>query len=310
MANHKKIDKILSLSKQINLKAHYSSWGEKYLNGLHDYRIHISIDGREYSGIGIDEDEEIAFLKGFSEAVDRFFFEINNMKAGGIGTHWTKKESLESSISELIERDIFLGHYLSGTPGKKFVNSEVEKLNYQIRTKDRSVEVFELSKLNNYFTFLSVGKFKESGHIIGLGTSKDCKKALKKSMIECLFCLMADNEDSFNDLIMIPNTPKEHYNFHLRNNILNLSSFYINSIKKSKIANFKIESKEFKTKTWNVFEYFSGIEMYTTYSSSKRLQNMFFGKINEENINLRRIKEFNNKIVNLSCLEQVPHPMG
>lgn len=173
MADNKKINEIINLSRKLSLQIRYSDWGKPFFNGLHDYRITITLDNKKYTGIGIHNSENIAFLKAFSESIERYFCYIMKVRTGGVAAEWNPANALYNSTKELFERDIFLCHYLSGVPGKEIKSKEIDKLNKIISANSRSINVFQLFSINNYYTFICVGNFKNKGFITGLGISSN-----------------------------------------------------------------------------------------------------------------------------------------
>jgi len=72
MANSTQLtDWVIANAKRLELAVTRVGWVEKWLPGYHDYQVKISLRKNIYAGRGIDRQEQIAFEKSVSEALER-----------------------------------------------------------------------------------------------------------------------------------------------------------------------------------------------------------------------------------------------
>ena len=117
MDNYKKLNSwILANSSKLNLKVERANWTKDWLPGVFDYRSLITLDGVSYRGRGIDKNKDLAFIKSFSEAIERSFCASNGIRSSGVAAHISLKEAQKKAKQELVERDLLFCHFLTKTP--------------------------------------------------------------------------------------------------------------------------------------------------------------------------------------------------
>lgn len=310
MAYNKRISHILANAESLKLKVKKLSWGNDYLGGLYDFRVKTNLFGEDAWGVGIDIDEETAFLKAFSESVERAYCKKNKIRSSGVSVHWTLEDAKRNSLNELIERDVFLCHYLTGEGAKRIENSLVQEVNGVLSKRSCRVKVYQLSSVNDHSVFLTIGENGAMGNIIGLGAAVDSETALQKSVTECLFRLVAESGNTESEQVEVASNPLDHYNFHLSRSVLKDSKLILNSSfsKKVNSLNFNIDID------WNIVgnlcELLPSLDLYVVKGDAPSLQNMFYGEISENNVNFPRLREFFGKFVEFKDLETILHPIG
>ncbi len=310
MANSTRLNHILSKAELLNLRVQKLSWGEEYLGGLYDFRVKTSLFGEETVGIGIDQNEEIAFLKAFSESVERAYCKKLNIRSNGVSAHWNRESAKENSLSELIERDMFLCHFLTGKGAKRVENNNIQEVNTTLSNKGCRLKVYQLSTLNNYNVFVSVGENGALGNIIGLGASVDSETALKKSMIECLFRLVAEAGNDSSDLSREVENPIEHYLYHLESPKLANAMLFKNSSFSSQVTNKSADIDVQWEELGNLNEIVPGLDLCILRGQTDSLQNMYYGNTSEGKVNFSRLKEFFGELLTFDDLETMVHPVG
>lgn len=310
MADNPRLNKILLHAEDLGLAAQKFDWGKNLMGGLTDYRVKTSLFGEDVWGIGIDSNEELAFLKAFSESIERSFCKKLGMSSNGISAHWDEVDARKNSINELIERDIFLCHYLTGKPGKRISNDLIIKINENISTLSCRIKVYELTTLNDVHVFFTLGEKGMLGNIIGLGAHTDVCIALKKSIIECLFRLLANTQAPIKIDEEALMKPIDHFNFHMENTALRETKFIDQSSFSTPITQSKLNLNiEWKT-IGDLSQHFENINIKIIQASSKNLQSLFYGKTNLKKINQPRIEDFMNNQFVFNHLENLPHPIG
>ena len=311
MANNKRIELILKNASALDLKVKKLSWGELYYDRLVDFRISINLFGEIVTGTGIDCNEDMAFLKAFSEAVERSYCKKLNLRSHGVSAHWSKEEAINCSKNELIERDIFLCHFLTGTAARRIQNDEVIRLNSILSEKSGRLKVYELTMLNGRHVILAVGEKGHIGSVIGVAANKKYELAVEKSILECLSRLDFELNNTENLLVREHLVdPIDHYNYHLMNRSLQDTDF----IKKSSFSKSVSESDQGLEFSWeqigNLGELIKELEIYVIKGSSSDLQATYYGELSPSVVNFSRLSNFLGQAVNFDGVEKLAHPIG
>lgn len=310
MAYNKRVNHILANAESLELKVKKLSWGSDYLGGLYDFRIKTNLFGEDAWGVGIDIDEETAFLKAFSESVERAYCKKSDIRSSGVSVHWTVEDAKRNSLNELIERDVFLCHFLTGEGAKRIENPLIQEINGTLSKRSCRVKVYQLSSINEHCIFLTIGENGATGNIVGLGSAVDSETALQKSVTECLFRLVAESGNTVSEQVGVVSSPVDHYNFHLSNSILKDSKLILNSSFSNKVEVFSFNLDVDWNIVGNLGEVVPGLDLYVVKGDAPSLQNMFYGEISENKVNFPRLREFFGKIVEFKDLEKIIHPIG
>lgn len=87
---------------------------------------HFQVSGELASGFGTHLDQRTAFLKSFSEYIERLTMKHHGFRSSnGIAAHPLNSSARKGSINELIERDVFLSSWLAGRGPKWLADSEI-----------------------------------------------------------------------------------------------------------------------------------------------------------------------------------------
>ena len=107
---------IIDNADALKLKVERLHWIKDWFPGYSDYWVSAIINNESFEGRGIDSDDEQAFLKAFSELVERIFCFYNGINSNGVAAHYNKNSAILNARKELIERDAVLCHHLTDTP--------------------------------------------------------------------------------------------------------------------------------------------------------------------------------------------------
>jgi len=113
------IDSIVGrIAKGSDVRVLVSSWPQKF--GLKYYHFTFEMKFRETfcMGHGCDLSEELALTKAVAEAVERWAFQSRSsaLTTNGFAAHIDPLLAADNSLKELLERDAFLCHMISGAP--------------------------------------------------------------------------------------------------------------------------------------------------------------------------------------------------
>jgi len=186
------ISKILRRKDLLSLRVRKGGWTESNWPGSHDLRVSISLAGRDYCGRGIDEDSELAFLKGFSEAVEHAFCHHYLWESStGVSCHQTQIEATKHSMEELKERTL-LDNYLELKLSPQEIKFEaIEKWsNFSQYKKNLRLLGFEsqffiLNNDRNGFGVLNLQSTKDTT-FSGIAFKESLEEAIKHSYLEAL----------------------------------------------------------------------------------------------------------------------------
>jgi len=341
-------DWILNHREALKLEITETLWPEKYEIDLCDTRAQIKIEDKTYFGSGSDNIKDLAILKSFSEAVERFYLLKSKLKtSNGISCHINYDLAFQTSKNELLERDLFLCHFLTKTPflpvspppefSAKFLTSrlksqfELEKIEIDFFTSNRKMKNVEfLVRAIN-----GLNCIKPFGLIIGSAAKTEFNfqyglhELFEKSFIEAM--RQFDFHYNMNPIqtLSINEFSKlkvQTFNDHAK---LGLSTDYANKIQFLFDRSFELTKKASMPKSLDVKEmnsndlYFSETLKYSSENHDagflnlplrvlglecSELQNLFTGTTTIDKINLARLQQFSkNPQLSYLDLNQLPH---
>ncbi len=317
MDNKEKLNQwILRHSKELGLKVSKMTWTNDWPLDVVDYRSSIVVDGKCYEGRGIDRDEETAFHKSLVEAIERSVCDSLNIRSNGVAAHVSLEGAQINAKMELVERDIFLCHYLTNRSiaslediGKyKFltgVQGQLQKHGYELKISkcdmgdDTFVTVEAFSNKNNKF--------------IGLKLSNNEEEAFMGALTECLSNTVAliTNREQFSDFGDLKNL---EWGPELHGRIYNLGKM-IKPLRHLKLSGMKylkqfdldcisVENLEVKN------ELIKSSPIYVVRAKCSLLQNIFYGVPTKEDINFKRLTQMFGRKFSFDEIESFPHPIG
>ena len=335
MATTEKLIKyMLDNQEALDLEVEHFNWTKSWGLNLYDLEVKITIDDRFFTGRGTDENQELAFCKASAEALERatvFYSPLKN--SNGVAAHIDRSKAIEASKNELLERDIYLCHYLTTIPMKRIDYDKIAKKDKIIKgiivklaAKELDLHILEMnSALDNIHT-ICVAVFGEQstspfGMTIGFGTNADLITAIKSALFESMRNVSNFMENPKDipaiDVIQFwaseTITGREH---------LQLSKSFIFT---SHVKDYFEKSNHTyeNTYSWNTevnaivteevvadIPLLNNAPLHVYYSSSDKVQDLYFGEINEDKINLSRLSQFAGKEVAIESLPYMPHPFG
>lgn len=191
MALQKKLDAfiwILQNARLLQLEVKRFKWIDTIFSNYHDYRVSIKIDGKVYSGRGSDSVQEVAILKGFSEALESYLCHHYRINSCGLSVHLNEEDAKEIAYKELVERDVFFTHFVNAIPFKEFHVNVSKELSQYLLSEKLSLKYFTtpINLPEEMFFCLCVINSWEAGGTIGLSVSNYRHSATETSLIEAL----------------------------------------------------------------------------------------------------------------------------
>lgn len=200
MENSQVIDWILKNKKGLKLQVIHLTGLSEILVGFFDYAIEIFIEGKKYTGRGTDRNEEIAFLKAFSEAFERYFVEDLKLEnTSGLSVHSDQFECVNNAKLELIERDVFLCHFLLNGKLNELISDETRKIQSDLIRKKIEIKFYSLlseQSLHCVVAFVGDLKSKLSDKLIfGVGCKRLQTEAVEHAAVESIRDYIDYHED-------------------------------------------------------------------------------------------------------------------
>jgi hypothetical protein len=108
MANRARINEwYLKHADDLALRIRRLRWTQTWCPGFHDIEVSIRINGRTSLGRGFDQNEEIAFHKAGSEAIERHLCAYHGIGTEGTAIHIDRELAAEGARLELLERQLY-----------------------------------------------------------------------------------------------------------------------------------------------------------------------------------------------------------
>jgi len=107
---------ILSNSETLSLQVEDLQWIRKSFPGIHDMSVRIQILGKPYEGRGHATTKDVAVQKALAEAIERAMCLQHLDTTNGVAAHYDLELAKKNARNELLERDLFLSHFLTKTP--------------------------------------------------------------------------------------------------------------------------------------------------------------------------------------------------
>jgi hypothetical protein len=289
--------------------------------GIHDLEASILVKGVRYYGRGTGVTEGLALKKACAEAIERFF--LNHFKfvnSNGIAIHESFERAALAATNELVERDLFLCHFLTSTP---FFPSSIEsifldKIIRKLNVINVSVQFYFMGDFENGHASLCViGGLKASvpfGYILGTAAGRG-EAADLLAFLEAFrnyAHLRPEQAISIDDFLAknLDSTVsfKDHGNLALNTDYAEmLKSIYFSgpTIRPDSTTLLKdLRSHKLDMRDTP----FEKSPLVVVRSSSVTLQSLFVGLPSSENLNLSRLKEF--KKGRSFKLTTLPHPFN
>lgn len=327
MANCKEIGSwLIANSKHLNLKVAKASWVKDWIPNHKHVRVEVNINGVTGIGTGIDISEDLALVKAGSEAIERVFCIQNGKHSTGIAAHVETAQAKENAMLELMERDVFLSHYLTREPfiiENEIQNStiEYEQISKKLQSLGVDFDILKMKTEKSYYGYVCFASPSSEStpfsSIIGLGFSKDKNIAIEKSIIECLlntiFYLHNKNTvqslSSFDFNSKLNHGPTEHRELFLGSSYQGEIKKLISTTTNKQVfddSQFHFEFQRLLSDSEILLD--SPFKVYQ--ATSTNVQNIFYGPTNLSLLNINRLEQFKNEKLNMEDLNMLPHCLG
>lgn len=193
------IKKFKDLLKLINPTAKVQFFENTYIKKLddsfYDYSSEIEFNNKIYYGRGISFSANLAIFKSFFESIERTLIKYNSLtSSNGVAVSFDPNLSKEIAKNELIERHLFLYHWLNLIPFTVVENqltkffTEKFYLNYSKDIKISFYKTITFNGKNCIICLISGINYKNArfGAILGLGYKFNLEQSISHSFFEAI----------------------------------------------------------------------------------------------------------------------------
>jgi hypothetical protein len=172
----------------------------------HAFQARIGASSKDAYGVGFADQATSAMQSAIGEAVERFCFGQTKLTApemqtsNGWAAHVTETLAMESAVSELVERDAVLVHWLSKTPFEKIsidlAPSWIRRLADALRTQTKFKHIRILKTTLGAADVVAVLLLDENKKFaIGTATGSTLCRAVRKAAVEALQVALASESE-------------------------------------------------------------------------------------------------------------------
>ncbi|MBC7428170.1 MAG: hypothetical protein H7336_06135 [Bacteriovorax sp.] len=302
----------------LSLKVEYYTGLRKIFPHIFDIGIFIEVEGKVSHGRGTDDFEEVAYAKALSEALERASINYFNIKnTNGLAVHFDIDSAKKNGREELLERDAFLCHFLLG---KGFIerNPFNNKFNFEhLSNQNISIKFFEMCRYQDGVGILCIANgesFKRPfGNIFGSAFGDNEEIVFKKAYIEVLRLVMHIKDKEIVSINLAKFKELEKYNFSDHGKLsLDLEySKKINSFINENVLDMtkEVQSEDFQYEILDLSLIpLPNLPLHIVWTRNFKLQNLFTGKSEETKINMKRLSQVSNCVIEFKNINSFPHP--
>lgn len=323
----KLIDWLLLNGQKMGISLQRHDWTDSYVPGLQHVTAELKLSsGASITGSGKAWSEEEAIQKAVAELAERLAWSLSGEDTtNGFGTHIDLKLAQRASFRELPERDLFLGHWITGLP--LFYVSWHELLN-RGKSGERILKALNQEKLRSFEFFCGhtvkcdgltcvvvAAQHPIYGIHISLALEDDIFDAVKKCFLEiihnCVFkSSYAIRPLSLVDFFAIRNASVDDHRRLCCD--LSFARIAINRmfspLNSGTPLHVDVLLPDYSITQVNLPHPFSDAPMYICKSYSADMQDLFFGS-DWRKLSYRRLADFRSSVRNYGESSLIPHPL-
>ncbi|MEY2989053.1 MAG: hypothetical protein RJB13_2574 [Pseudomonadota bacterium] len=329
MGNHEieLIDWLLLNGRKMGVSLQRHDWTDSYLSGLQHITAELKLSsGASMTGSGKAWAEKEAIQKAVAELAERFAWALSgDDTTNGFGAHIDLKLAQRSSFRELLERDLFLGHWFTGMP--LFYVSWYGLLS-RGKSGERILKALNQEKLRNFEFFCGHTVKCEGltcivvaaqqpiyGIHISLALEDDIFDAVEKCFLEIIHnCVFKSSHAirplSLVDFLAIRNANvDDHRRLCCDLSFANIAINRMFSPLNSDVAlRDDVPLPDYNITQVNLPHHFSDAPLYICRSYSADMQDLFFGS-DWRKISFRRLADFRSCVRTDGKASLIPHPL-
>lgn len=294
---------------------------QELIPDLYDFETTITVNGRKFHGRGTKSDEDLAVTVSLVESLERVIVRHSNISTtNGVAAHNIKWQAEEKSLFELIERDLFLSHFLTKTPFTPLQQSKVisQKAKNYISDNSDKLSFYKMRQTNfgtGYICLIS-GESRWGG-IFGLSFGNENQSDLIQSAFLEAFrqysylrsSNLLDHSLSLEDFYNLKTWSFKSHALLSRNldYFKSISDLFAEKNESNHIVAYDKSEFKFKELKSGIAP-FSSLPIYVIQCTSLNCQNLYTGLATKESISKAGLKRF----LGFEPLELnlLPHPLS
>jgi hypothetical protein len=331
VADHEKrlIDWVLENKDLLKFSCTRYSWIDQILPGYFDFSVSMRVDGVDVLGRGVAKEETAAFGKAVCEAIERWAVKVSGAKnSNGFAAHVIPEEAKANAVSELIERDALLCHFYSGVPfesmgSAEFTNAlnETELLPYLGMLQSQGIDLKSglMATADGSIGVVAAAKGLSAspsfGLIVGCATGQNLSAALKRALISVLTNVSNVLSQVTPEALTLEAFlaqkhcgPREHFRFALHPDQGSLlDNFWQAEVLKPSNV---LKQLDVKLELFELGGMLKNAPVFVCRAASSDLQDLYFGTLSAEKVNLTRLQNFACKKINVAQVLGMVHPFA
>lgn len=304
-------------------------WTKQYGLDQSDFNFKFILNAKTYEGRGMSSTSETAIVKSIVEAIERTTVDCNSLKnSNGVAAHFDIQLAQENALCELIERDIFLCNFLSIKAGVREIENHLLPsvlLRSLTHFSHDNVEFkfYVLGTLLQRHVVLAIANgFKSNnpfGCVIGVSANMNLESAILSAFNETArssVTYIADevcsswNQKAEDFFTTRQFSILEHKRLSMtKEHGLKIWEYYLQK-KNSPLVESQIDLNRvnFNLLKLPVELRNLGISVYR--AESDEVQNLFFGKTEIHNVNIKRLECYSKSKVTVDMINFLTHPLS
>lgn len=320
-------DWIAASANNLDLRIIELGWPDTWAPGFTAVAATIQVGDSKFSGQGTDLEPDLAVVKAVVEAIERALKDHAALpNTSGLAGHVDADQAARNALCELIERDAFFCHYLTGTPFCSL--GDIQQLSAAALNWRHLLSVAKPMGVELNFASMTVptgfhgivcmafgaGATRPFGVILGLGCSESIEVAAQKAALECIGNVAAQLDGKLGSPLSAQDfagLPKPWVFEHLHLGLADSSASVIRRLLGS--ASFlgtPLPLGELSITAMPLPSVLQTAPLHFVQAMSPQAQNAFFGHLSPEALNIRRLEAFANRALGLSDIESYPHMMA
>lgn len=314
---------ILENASSIGLSIEDLSWVNDFYPGSSDLTAKIRLRSKEYDGRGHAQSKDLSLKIAVSEAIERAVCLHYVPTSNGVACHSILENAQINACNELLERDLFLSHFLTKTPFNRLKDESkyIPKSVFDFVLKSGDViQIFGFKENNMGQGFVClVSNGKHWGGVLGLSFGQEsCEKLIQKSILEAfrqyyfeITIQKFKNQISLDEFISRKKWGfSDHGHLFMNVDYFNRIKFlFQNGDNNSENHEIKYNKERFSFETFKQpFPELRECPLYVVICRSEDLQQLGTGPLENKLISMVGLKRFlGNDVVDLNLL---PHPIN
>ncbi len=318
MADSKRVANWLRKNEDtLNLRVTEVSSIQNFLPTYDDIKVEILINKKNYVGRGTAKNFDLSFAKAFSEACERATADYNQLRtSNGIAAHINKTACINNARQELVERHVFLIHFLTKTPFYQLslaLPDHIEDARRKIESLGIQIFFREATRVGELYTIVlvAVGTHftPRFGCIFSSSTSPTMQDAIEQAFLQCTrnLCALIYPSKKLPSELLASEKIEKNGPIH---NTSYAEQFAVDFFGKSNPMNRKLGHDPCNIRILLLPEELRSSPILVAQATSDKMQDLYFGPLTKAAANINAISSFLNEEIDFENLNHSPHPLS